>query len=84
MSERLNLGFDNQKREVDYPFRTTFRCGEDTTKQLLDIKSYCTKHTDIQLESTSTLIRKAIQFGSVFCQMQSSQLKEEKHAKVKK
>ena len=80
----MNLGFESQRKELDYPFRTTIRCGDETMKQLLDIKKYCTETLDAPPESTSGLIRKAIQFGSVFCQIQASTIDLKKPKKVKK
>ena len=84
MRNKMDLGFESQKRELDYPFKTTIRCGDDTMKHLLDIKQYCSEHIDTPPESTSGLIRKAIQFGSVFCQIQASAQDMEKPEKVKK
>lgn len=81
MVKQLNLGFESQKREIDYPYTTTIRCGDDTMKQLLDIKNYCIKHLEETPESGSAVIRQAIKFGSVFCQIQKSSNKLDKKAR---
>ena len=78
MVKKLDLGFISPERGEEFPYRTAFRCKDETMKQLLDIKAYCSKYLEKEPASASELIRQAIKFGHVFCLMQESSINERK------
>ena len=76
MSKYLNLGFRKARREMEYPFTVTFRCNEETSRQLASIKEYLRDSFEPPL-NTSDVIRTAIQMGNAFACIQTAQ-KEQK------